>query len=135
MFFTETHRSCRQGASRFFTIHRREPVTAKRGQSRRQVASFVVARSAGSSTDVEIKFVPHDQKSATRRLDVVGVPIALLVRHGTKRTSIRTGPMPSVPAVAQHDIVWLVTVCGLAAPNGEESDHQTFVSHSIEVIK
>src|SRR5207247_1582129 len=122
MFSTETHWPRHQRTPRFFRVHRSEPVTTERRQSCRQSAGLVPTRPTRSPADVEVEFVAHDQESAARGLNIVGIPVALLVGHGAEGPPVRTGPMPSVAAVAQHNIVWLVTVRGLAPPNREEPD-------------
>src|SRR6185503_3138885 len=99
MLSRETHWSRRQRASRFSRVHRGEPVTTERCQSRRQGAGFVRAGHARSAADVKIKFVADHKKSAARGLNIVGVPVALLVGDGTERAPIRPRPMPSVAAV------------------------------------
>src|SRR6266540_2232881 len=135
MLSSETHRPRRQRADGFFRVHRCEPVTTESGQPCCQGARLVATRPTRSSADVEVEIVAHDQESAARGLDIVGVPVALLVGHGAKCPSIRPGPMPSVPAVAQHDVVWFVTVGGLAAPDGEEPDDHAFVGDGVEVVE
>src|SRR5215475_6475426 len=122
----ESHGPRGERAACFIRVYRSETVTSKRGQSRRQGPRLVAARSPASSADIEVEFVAHDQESTAGRLDVVRVPITLLVRYRTEHAPIRTGPMPSVAAVTQHNVVWLVTIRRLAPPDGEKSDHQPF---------
>src|SRR5262245_24637734 len=43
--------------------------------------------------------------------------------------------MPAVAAVAQHNVIWFVTIRRLAAPNREEADQQTFVGDCVEVVE
>src|SRR5213593_4372555 len=135
MFSVELHGSRRERALSFSRVHRGETVTTQHGQPCRQGAGLVATGPPRSSAHVEVKLVPHDQESAAGGLDIVGVPVALSVGYGTKRPPIRTRPMPAIPAVAQHDVVWLMPVRGLTTPDGEEADEQTLVSHGIQVIE
>src|SRR6266516_2678814 len=98
MLSTEAHWTRCQRASRFARVHRGEAVAPERGQARAQSARLVASGPTGSSANVEVKLVSHDEESAARGLDIVGVPVALFVGHGTERPPIRTRPMPSVPA-------------------------------------
>src|SRR6185503_13816074 len=112
MLSGETHWPCREHPTGLIGVHRSEAVASERGQSRGQGARLVVAWAPATSADVKVEFITDDEESATGRLDIVRVPITLLVGDRTEGAPIRAGPVPSVPAVPEHNIIWLVTVRG-----------------------
>src|SRR5262249_22977598 len=83
----------------------------------------------------EVQLVAHHQAAAAGRGDIGVVPVAGLLRHRTEGAAIRTRPVPAVATVADADLVGLLALRKLAAPDGEQAQEDALVGDAIEVVQ
>src|SRR5206468_883550 len=82
--------------------------------------------------------VADDQAAAARRLHVAPVPVALALGDRQERLALRPVPVPAVAAEADAHLVGLGPARRdilVAAPDGEQAQEQTLVSHAVEIVE
>src|SRR5207244_12444764 len=90
---------------------------------------------ARAAAAVEVEPVADDQAAAARRLDVAPVPVAVMFGDRDERGMRRTGPVETVAAVAEADLVRLGAVARLPAPDRKEPEEQALVRDAVEVVE